>query len=91
MALLGDVTGEPVRLRMAEVIFRDAQIIGVSGVSLATLKQAVELASTGRLQPVVSRVLPLTAEGATEAYRMVSERRPLGRLVFMPSPLAGQG
>jgi len=84
LILLGDVTGEPVPLRPAEVIFRDARILGVSGVSLFTLEQAVHLAASGHIRPVVHRTLPLTPEGAMEAYRSVSERRPLGRVVLTP-------
>ena len=89
LALLGDVSGEAVRLRLAEVIFRDAQILGISGVPLATLKRAVNLAASGQLRPVVSQTLPLTAEGAMEAWRLVSERRPLGRVALMPPPRGG--
>ena len=84
LILLGDVTGEPVPLRPAEVIFRDARILGVSGVSLSTLEQAVHLAASGQIRPVVHRTLPLTPEGAMEAYRSVLERRPLGRVVLTP-------
>ena len=88
LALLGDVSGETVPLRLAEVIFRDAQILGVSGVSLSTLQQTVDLAATGQLKPVVSRTLPLTTEGVLETIRLVSERQPLGRVVLTPPPLA---
>ena len=88
LALLGDVAGETVPLRLAEVIFRDVQILGVSGVSLATLRQAVELAAVGSIRPVVSHNLPLSPEGVTEAFGLVSARRPLGRVVLTPSPLA---
>ncbi len=84
LALLGDVSGEAAHLRLAEVIFRDAQILGVSGVSLVLLQQAVNLAASGQLRPVVSQTLPLTAEGAMEAWRLVSERRALGRVVLIP-------
>lgn len=84
LVLLGDVSGEAIRLRLAEVIFRDAQILGVSGVSLATLRQAVNLAASGQLRPVVSQTLPLTEEGVLEAWRLVSERRALGRVVLIP-------
>ena len=84
LALLGDVSGEAVSLRLAEVIFRDAQILGVSGISLETLRQAVNLAASGELRPVISQTLPLTAEGALEAWRLVLERRALGRVVLMP-------
>ena len=91
LALLGDVSGEAASLRLAEVIFRDAQILGVSGVSLATLKRAVNLAASGQLRPVVSQTLPLTAEGAMEAWRLVSERRALGRVTLTPPPRGGPG
>lgn len=84
LALLGEVSGDAVPLRLAEVIFRDAQILGVSGVSLATLRQAVNLAASGQLRPVASQTLPLTAEGVLEAWRLVSERRALGRVVLTP-------
>ena len=88
LALLGDVTGEPASLQLAEVIFRDARIIGVSGVSRAVLQRTVDLAATGQLRPVASETLPMTAEGAGKAWRLVAERRPLGRVVLTP-PLAG--
>ena len=84
LALLGDVTGEPTPLRLAEVIFRDLRITGVSGVSRATLQRAVNLAATGRLDPVIERTLPLTEAGAAEAWQLVSERRALGRVVLAP-------
>ncbi len=91
LALLGDVTGESASLRLAEVIFRDVRIMGVSGVSRAGLERAVRLAAAGRLRPAVSQTLPLTVEGATEAWRLVAERRPLGKVVLMPPLAAGPG
>ena len=85
LALLGDVTGEPATLPLAEIIFRDLRIVGVSGVSRAALRKTASLAAEGRLRPVVSQTLPLTAEGAAEAWRLVAERRPLGRVALTPS------
>lgn len=84
LVLLGDVTGEPAPLRLAEVIFRDLRVMGVSGVSRATLERTVGLAATGGLRPVVSQTLPLTAAGVGEAWRLVAERRALGRVVLTP-------
>ncbi len=86
LVLLGDVSGQPVNLRMAEVIFRDARILGVSGVSLDMLRETVRLTADGHLRPVVAQTLPLTAEGVAEAWRLVSERGPLGRVVLTPPP-----
>ena len=85
MALLGDVTGEPAPVRLAEVIFRDLRLTGVSGVSRRTLERCIEMAAAGELEPVVADVLPLNAAGAEEAVRMVRERRPLGRVVLAPT------
>ena len=84
LALLGDVTGEPTAVRLAEVIFRDLRLTGVSGVSRPTLERCVEMAAAGELQPVVSDVLPLTEQGVAEAVRMVREREPFGRVVLNP-------
>ena len=85
IALLGDVTGEPAPVRLAEVIFRDLRLNGVSGVSRRTLQRCVELAAAGELQPVIAEVLPLTVPGVEEAVRMVKERAPLGRVVLTPT------
>ena len=84
LALLGDVTGEPAPLRPAEVIFRDLRITGVSGVSRAQVERAAALAASGRLRPVVAQTLPLTPAGASEAWRMVAERRASGRVALIP-------
>ena len=84
LALLGDVTGEPAPLRPAEVIFRDLRITGVSGVSRAQVERTAALVAAGRLRPVVAQTLPLTPAGASEAWRMVSERRAFGRVALIP-------
>ncbi len=85
VALLGDVTGEPAPVRLAEVIFRDLRLSGVSGVSRRTLERCVEMAAAGELEPVLAEILPLTTRGVQEAVRMVAERRPLGRVVLTPA------
>ncbi len=83
MALLGDLTGDGVSLRLAEVIFRDLRIVGHSGVSRATLETMVGMAAAGELAPVVSHTLPMTSEGLVEAWRLVAEERPWGRVVLV--------
>ena len=85
LTLLGDVTGEPAAVRLAEVIFRDLRLAGVSGVSRSTLERCVEMAAAGQIAPVVAEVLPLNAQGVQEAIRMVAERRPLGRVALRPN------
>jgi len=83
LVLLGEVLGQHISLNPAEIIFRDARLIGASGVSRATVEQAVLMALEGRLRTVVDLEMPL--EQATDAYRLVSERRPTGRIVLLPN------
>lgn len=84
VALLGEVGGDgSLRGLIPEIVFRDARVTGVSGVSRATLEQAVRMAADGRLQPVAQEVMSL--EDAGRAFAMVSERGVLGRLVLTPS------
>ena len=88
LALLGDVTGAATPVNLAELIFRDLQVMGVSGVAKATLTQAAQLTAADQLHLMVSETLPLTAEGAAEAWRLVAERLVAGRVVLAP-PSAG--
>ena len=83
LALLGEVGGEgSLRGLVPEIVFRDARITGVSGVSRATLERAIALASEGRLTPVLQQLLPL--EEAARACDLVSSRAVLGRLALVP-------
>ena len=82
LVLLGEILGQSVSLNPAEIIFRDAQILGASGVSRAMVEQTGLMALEGKLRPVVDLELPL--EQAADAYRLVSERRPTGRIVLLP-------
>lgn len=84
LLLVGELRGGSVPLAPAEVIFKDARIIGVSGVSRAQVVQATRLLQGGRIRPVIARTLPLTVEGALEAYRLLTQEHPLGRVVLVP-------
>ena len=80
MLMVGDVTGERVSFRPAELLFKDLRIAGVSGVSRRQLQDAARMSADGLVRPVVSHVLPL--EEAMDAYRLVAERRSFGRVLF---------
>ena len=80
LVLLGEVTGRPVELNLAEVIFRDARLLGSSGVSRSVVQQATELVAQGQLKPVINQVLAL--EEAANAFELLSSRKVLGRLVL---------
>ena len=80
LVLLGEVVGRPVELNLAEIIFRDARVLGSSGVSRSLIEQVVSMVSQGDVKPVVSRILPL--EQAARAFEMLSSRSALGRVVL---------
>jgi len=82
LVLLGEILGKSVTLNPAEIIFRDAQVLGATGVSRATVERAAKLTLEGKLRAVVDLELPLGQ--AIDSYRMVSERRPTGRIVLLP-------
>ena len=83
LALLGEVGGEGNLLGLIpEIVFRDARLVGSSGVSRATLQRTVELAAEGKLLPVLQQQLRL--EEAARAMEMLAERAVLGRLALAP-------
>ena len=82
LVLLGEVAGGRMSINPAEIIFRDARVLGASGVSRRALEQAGVMAAAGRTTPVIHQVLPL--EGAAEAFELLSDRTPLGRVVLVP-------
>ena len=84
LALLGEVGGEgSLRGLIPEIVFRDARIAGVSGVSRATLERTIALAAEGKLRPILQRLMNL--EEARRAAEMLSERTVLGRLALAPN------
>ena len=84
LALLGEVGGEgSLRGVIPEIVFRDARVMGVSGVSRNTLERAVVLAAEGKLRPMLQEVMPL--EEAERALDMVESRAVLGRVALTSS------
>ena len=81
LALLGEVGGEGnLRGVIPEIVFRDARVMGVSGVSRNMLERTVALSAEGKLTPVLQEVMPL--EEAGQALEMVESRAVLGRVAL---------
>ena len=80
LVLLGEVAGKPVELNLAEIIFRDAQVLGSSGVSRSVIGRVADMVSNGQVKPVVGGSMPL--EEAARAFDLLSGRSVLGRLVL---------
>ena len=82
LAVVGEVSGEQVPLSLAELIFRDARVVGSSGADRRHLEEAVRLVERGHLHPVIDRTLPL--ERVLEGYHLLRQRQAFGRVVIVP-------
>ena len=78
--LLGEVAGRPVELNLAEVIFRDAQVLGSSGVSRREVARIAEMVSLGSVTPILADTLPLEEAGV--AFDLLVRKQVLGRLAL---------
>ena len=80
--MLGEVAGQPVDLNPAEVIFRDARIVGYSGVSQAQVQAMAGMVSQDLVKPLVDRTLPM--EEVAMAAELIATRQILGRVLLTP-------
>ncbi len=80
LVLLGEVAGRPVELNLAEVIFRDAQVLGSSGVSRREVARIAEMVSLGSVTPILADTLPLEEAGV--AFNLLVRKQVLGRLAL---------
>ena len=83
LVFLGEIVGTTVNLNPVEVIFRDATILGTSGVSRATVKRAASMVLSGKIRPVLD--LELSLEDAIDGYRIITDRKSTGRVVLRPN------
>ena len=84
LVLLGQIDSGSAALPVAEVVFRQARLVGVLGAARQHMERALELVVENAVTPMVDRELPLTVEAALEAYHLLRERRVVGRIVFRP-------
>ena len=80
--MLGEVAGGRVELNPAEIVFRDARIVGSAGVSKASVRQVASIVSQGLVRPVVTDYLPL--EQVNTALETIANRGVLGRILLDP-------
>ena len=79
MLVLGEVSGGDVSFSSAEMMFRDASIIGCTGAGLKHIKMACDEVASESVMPVVGEVL--TLEEVSKAYHLMKSKEILGRVV----------
>lgn len=82
MVVVGEVQGGAVPLSPADLLFKDAKLVGVAGVSRRHVQTALNLVQWGRVRPVVSQTFRL--DEWVQAYEATRERRPFGRVALTP-------
>ena len=82
MVLIGEIAGGAAAVNPAEVLFRDAAIIGSTGAGRHHIRAVLEMMASGMIEPLISRRFPL--EEAEEAYGLMRGRRSFGRVVLVP-------
>ena len=82
MILAGDIYGHKATVNMAEIIFRDASIIGVVGADIDHISRAAKMVSEGGIEPVVGETFRF--DEIVEAYEKVKSASIFGRVVLIP-------
>ena len=84
VVVLGQIASEAGTVTAAEVVFREAAILGSLGAERPHVERALAMVEAGVVTPLVDRVLPLSAASVLEAYRLLRERSVVGRVVLAP-------
>ncbi|HZU05630.1 MAG TPA: zinc-binding dehydrogenase [Chloroflexota bacterium] len=71
------------------LVLREAQVLGSVGNTLEELREAVALAASGKVRPIVTERLPL--EEVNRALAALREGRVVGRAVLLPNGPAALG
>ena len=82
MVVVGNIMTERVSFNPGAVILKSLSITGSHGSSHRDLVDCFELVRRGALRMLVDRTLPLAR--ASEAHRLLGERRVFGRVVLLP-------
>jgi len=82
VVLLGEVTGERAGVNIAEILFRDATIVGSTGANPGQITAAAQMVAAGLVRPVISQ--RFTLEDAPAAYRLMRAGKTFGRVILVP-------
>jgi NADPH:quinone reductase-like Zn-dependent oxidoreductase len=78
----GATGGFTPQIDLRHVFFRQIEILGSTMAPKGDLFPIMDHLGSGRLKPVVDRVLPLSE--AAEGHRLLESRAPFGKIVFVP-------
>ena len=82
MVALGEIAGQPARFNLAELLFRDASVIGATGASVRHIRAAIGMVERGEVRPVVSRLYEFGE--VADALSAMRAAQPFGRIALAP-------
>jgi NADPH:quinone reductase-like Zn-dependent oxidoreductase len=80
LVVYGATTGPAVELDLRQVFWKQIEVIGTTMSNAAEFREVMELVFTGKLQPVVDQVLPLSA--ARAAHERLEAGKQFGKIVL---------
>ena len=78
---IGEMGGGEVSLNPAELLFKDARLMGMTGANKADLIEALAMIESGAVRPVVT---PFPLADAARVHQMLLDRAVTGRAVLVP-------
>ena len=82
MVIVGAIGPGQLALNPAEIIFRDAHIMGTGGSTRKQLREVADLVEKGHIRPVVSQ--SFSFDEVLEAYRAMLNKETFGRVTIKP-------
>ena len=82
MVVLGEIAGRAARFNLAELLFRDATVVGSTGASPHHIQKAIELVTDGKIAPIISR--QFSFEDAREAIEQMRSASAFARIALIP-------
>lgn len=80
VVICGATTGFTPHVDLRQIFFRQVQVLGSTMASKSRLLEALPLVRSGRLRPIVDRVMPLW--NAREAHEALEARKVFGKIVL---------
>jgi NADPH:quinone reductase-like Zn-dependent oxidoreductase len=82
LVVYGATTGPEAELDLRQVFWKQIEIIGTTMSTQVEFRDVMELVFTGKLNPIVDQVLPLTS--AREAHERLEAGKQFGKIVLEP-------
>lgn len=82
MLILGEISGGTITLNPAELVFKEARLIGSAGTNKQNLSGVIELVNQGAIRPIVSEIYRF--EDIQIAYQSMLQRESFGRIALRP-------